>query len=157
MMIRNIFIAIVSLILVSLSVFLIQMYPFAKGVAKDAKDKTYDYNSTFTIQQEELKKYEDYEKLKIVDLDKNLKKTLNTDTKDDIVYLDIYVSGEIIGKGKLRLYHPPYENFSEILIEGKIDEEYRTDWYGSDILIEYIPVGTVKGGSVLLRYKFLTF
>lgn len=102
-------------------------------------------------------KYEDYEKLKIVDLDKRFKKVLHTDTKDNIVYLDIHISGEIAGKGKLRFYHPPYENFSEILIEGKIDKEYRTDWYDNDILIEYIPVGTVNSGSVLLKYKLLDF
>ena len=102
-------------------------------------------------------KYEDYEKLKIVDLDKRFKKILHTDTKGNIVYLDIYISGEIIGKGKLGLSHYPYENFIEIPIEGKIDEEYYTDWYDSDILIEYIPVDTVNGGSVLLRYKLLTF
>lgn len=103
-------------------------------------------------------KYEDYEKLKIVDLDKRFKKILHTDAKGNIVYLDIYVLGEIIGKGKLRFYHPPlYENFSEMLIEGKIDEGYRTDWYANDILIEYIPVDTVNGGSILLRYKLLTF
>lgn len=54
-MIRNIFIVIVSLILLSLSIFLIQMYPFAKGVPQDAREKTYDYNlTTFIIQQEEL-------------------------------------------------------------------------------------------------------
>ena len=100
-------------------------------------------------------KYEDYEKLKIVDLDKRFKKILHTDTNDDIALLDIYISGEIIGKGKLRLSHPPYENFSEILVEGKIDVEYRTDWYESDIFIEYIPVGTVNGGSILVRYKFI--
>lgn len=102
-------------------------------------------------------KYEDYEKLKIVDLDKKFKKVLHIDTKDNIVYLDIYISGEISGKGKLRFYHPPYENFTEILIEGKIDKEYRTDWYDNDILIEYIPVGTVNSGSVLLKYKLLDF
>jgi len=53
-MIRNIFIVIVSLILLSLSIFFIQMYPFAEGVVKDAAEKTYDYNSTSIIQQEEL-------------------------------------------------------------------------------------------------------
>ena len=100
-------------------------------------------------------KYEDYEKLKIVDLDKRFKKILHTDTNDDIDLLDIYISGEIIGKGKLRLSHPPYENFSEILIEGKINKEFRTEWYESEILIEYVPVDTVKGGSILIRYQFL--
>lgn len=53
-MIRKYFIAIVSLILLGLSIFFIEMYPFAEGVVKDASEKTYDYNSTFIIQQEEL-------------------------------------------------------------------------------------------------------
>ena len=43
-MIRNIFIVIVFLVVLSLSIFLIQMYPFAEGVAKDTRDKIYDYN-----------------------------------------------------------------------------------------------------------------
>ena len=54
-MIRNIFITIAFLILLSLSIFLIQMYPFAEGVAKDAREKKYDYNSThFIIDEKEL-------------------------------------------------------------------------------------------------------
>lgn len=102
-------------------------------------------------------KYEDYEKLKIGDLSKKFKKTLHTDTKGNIVYLDIHVSGEIIGKGKLRFYHPPYENFTEVIVEGTINQMYTIDWYTNDILIEYIPVDTVDGGSILLRYKLLVF
>ena len=47
-------------ICLGLSIFLIQMYPFSEGVTNDAREKTYDYNSTFTIQREELNNDETY-------------------------------------------------------------------------------------------------
>ncbi len=102
--------------------------------------------------------YNDYKELHIVNLDKKTKTTLHTSLKEDNIFaLDVYISWEVKGKGKLRFYHPPYENFTEVIVEGTINQMYTIDWYTNDILIEYIPVDTVNGGSILLRYKLLVF
>ena len=57
-MIRKIVIAVVALTLLGAGVFLVEMYPFAAGVAKDAKEKRYDLNSTFPIETKQPRKPE---------------------------------------------------------------------------------------------------
>jgi len=101
------------------------------------------------------KPYEDYETEKIVNLNEKIKKTLRdkTETKD-FIFLDVYLMGEIKGKAKLRLYHPPYENYIEIHLEGKVNEHIRTDWYENEILLEYIPIEEVSG-NLVLKYNLI--
>lgn len=101
--------------------------------------------------------YNDYKELNIVNLDKKTRTNLHSPLKDNIVALDVHISGEIKGKGKLRFYHSPYENFTEVIVEGTINQMYTIDWYTSDALIEYVPIGIVDGGNIILKYKFLQF
>lgn len=72
----------------------------------------------------------------------------------DITYLNLHIVGEIKGKAELRFYHSPFNNYSKIDIEGKVDKKYTTDWYENDILFEYIPKGKVDGQSIHVYYRF---
>ena len=98
--------------------------------------------------------YKDYEHEKISAVNKHIKIIKKIKTKYEYpTLLDMHISGEIEGHAKIRISHYPYENFIEIKLNGKIDESYSTDWYDNEILIEYIPIGDVKGEHITIKYK----
>lgn len=105
---------------------------------------------------ESHKSYEDYNRVEITLLDKSFRQYLKiNNTVNTITYLNIYISGEINGTAEIRLYHYPFENFSKIIIEGKIDKKYRTDWYSDEMMIEYIPMNNLSGKNITIYYKLL--
>ena len=104
--------------------------------------KTYINNSQYNY---------DYA-IKLSQLNENFSEIYSSN-KRTVIGINLEVIGYVNGKGKLFIYHPPYEIKSgiELDLEENIEIKIENrDWYNPECLIKYIPENEYVEGNITI-------
>lgn len=86
-------------------------------------------------------------------LNKNFEDTLRiVHNPGAITRMELEITGNIKGKGKLAYSHPPFiiEHFVDL--QGSIKKTITTDWYDESCLIKYEPEDSLVSGEITIKY-----
>lgn len=87
------------------------------------------------------------------ELNKSFKDTLRTvQDKGTITKMELEISGNITGKGKLTYSHVPFIRKQTIDLEGSINKKIETDWYDERCLIKYEPENPLVTGEITIKF-----
>ena len=93
-----------------------------------------------------------YKEYVISDLSSSVNDTLQTDNISRVVGVEILIIGELNGEAILE-----FENGSgrlgRMVLKGKVNQIYETEWYSPQICFNYTPISIVKGDSLKLKYR----
>ncbi len=74
-------------------------------------------------------------------------------TGTNITRMELEITGNIQGKGKLYYSHVPFVRKHFIDLEGTVDEKVETDWYDEKCLIIYEPADSLVKGEIVVNFK----
>ena len=88
------------------------------------------------------------------ELNKSFKDTLRVEkTNSSIVSMELTVTGNITGKGKLIYSHSPFEIERFIELKDSVNEKIETDWYDERCLILFEPQDSFVKGEIKIDFK----
>lgn len=87
------------------------------------------------------------------ELDKPFVDTLKVETVSIISQMELEVTGNISGKGRLSYSHVPFVRKQFIELNGLINKKVKTDWYDGRCLIEYEPENPNVKGEIIINFK----
>lgn len=89
-----------------------------------------------------------------LELNKVFEDTLKAEITDsNITRMELEISGDLQGKGKLYYSHVPFVRKHFIDLEGTINKKVETDWYDKKCLIIYEPADSLVKGKIVLNFK----
>lgn len=95
----------------------------------------------------------DFNQYVIEELSKDISDTLEMRRSDVISNIEVLINGYIDGKAIIK-----FENgagrFKEINLKDSFNETYITEWYDTKFHFVYKPISDIKGGSLVLKYRF---
>lgn len=87
-------------------------------------------------------------------LNKVFEDTLKAETTStNITRMELEITGNIQGNGKLYYSHVPFVRKHFLDLEGSVDEKVETDWYDEKCLIVYEPADSVVKGEIVVNFK----
>jgi hypothetical protein len=88
------------------------------------------------------------------ELSKAFEDTLKAETTSTtITRMELEITGNLKGKGKLFYSHVPFVRKQFIEIEGNVNKKIETDWYDERCLIIYEPENTLVKGEIIVNFK----
>lgn len=87
------------------------------------------------------------------ELNKPFVDTLKVETGSTITQMELEITGNISGKGRLSYSHVPFVRKQFIEIVGSINRKVKTDWYDERCLIEYEPENSDVKGEITINFK----
>lgn len=94
----------------------------------------------------------DYKVYRIDDLSMSISDTLTFVTEGSIVGVEVLITGYINGMATLEIDNGA-GRFHTIDLNENVNEVYETEWYSTNLSFKYIPIETITGDSLLIRYR----
>lgn len=88
------------------------------------------------------------------ELSKAFEDTLKAETTSTIITrMELEITGNLKGKGKLYYSHVPFVRKQFIVLEGNVNNKIETDWYDERCLIFYEPENSLVKGEIIVNFK----
>lgn len=86
-------------------------------------------------------------------LDNNFEDTLRIVCDQGMITrMELEISGNVNGKGKLAYSHPPFTIEHIVNLQGSINKTIAADWYDETCLIKYEPEDSLVSGEITIKY-----
>lgn len=88
------------------------------------------------------------------ELNKAFEDTLKVETTSfTITRMELEITGNLKGKGKLYYSHVPFIRKQFIDLEGDVNKKVETKWYDERCLILYEPENSLVKGEIVVNFK----
>jgi len=89
-----------------------------------------------------------------IELNKGFEDTLKAKTTSfNVSRMELEITGNLKGKGKLYYSHVPYEIKYFIDLEGLLNKKIKTEWYDEKCLIIYEPENSFVKGELVIKFQ----